>query len=109
MTSELLQHAGFPASYQRDNVTGDRGQLPFQCEMHTRGYFWSLSRISFSSKKQRSPGKDLLKIRSTNATKQFSSTPNSYGFMRFAEILGMSTASNKYLPKQSLTAALETF
>lgn len=49
------------ASYQRDNVTEDLGQLPFQCEMYTNGYFWSLSRIGFSSKKKWSLGKDQIR------------------------------------------------
>lgn len=77
MTSELLQHACFAASYQRDNVTGDLGQLPFQCEMHTRGYFWSLSRIRSSSKKETSPGKD--QIRPANTTRELSSIPKIQG------------------------------
>lgn len=36
--------------YQRDNVTGDMGQLPFPGEMYTRGYFWLQDQIFFKER-----------------------------------------------------------
>jgi len=57
----LLQHVVFPASYQRDSVTGDLGQLPFQCEMYTTCYFWSLSTNTVPQRKAWTLGKDHIK------------------------------------------------
>lgn len=38
------------------------GQLPFQCEMYTTGYFWSLCRITSYSKTVWPPGNDQISL-----------------------------------------------